>query len=56
MDIIEAEVHRGDVVFEVVANTQLLSELTVYLLKTNVKEGVNKFVDWYKSYYQINEV
>ena len=56
MDIIEAEVHRGDIIFEVGANTQLLSELTVYLLKTNVKEGVNKFVDWYKSYYQINEV
>ena len=49
------EMQQGDIAAPC-ANTQLLLELTVYLLKTNVKEGVNKFVDWYKSYYQINEV
>ena len=40
----------GDVP-ETHADISLLSEVTGYLPKTSVKEGVSKFVDWYLSFY-----
>ena len=40
----------GDVP-ETHADISLLSEVTGYLPKTSVKEGVGKFVDWYLSFY-----
>ena len=36
------------------ANTDLLKKLTGYAPKTDIKEGIKKFVDWYLSYYKIN--
>jgi len=37
------------------ANTDLLKKLTGYAPKTDIKEGIKKFVDWYLSYYKINK-
>ena len=37
------------------ANTDLLKELTGYAPKTDIKEGVKKFIDWYLSYYKIKK-
>ena len=37
------------------ANTDLLKKLTGYAPKTDIKEGVKKFIDWYLSYYKINK-
>jgi UDP-glucuronate 4-epimerase len=34
------------------ANTDLLKKLTGYAPKTNINEGVKKFVDWYINYYK----
>lgn len=34
------------------ANADLLKQLTGYKPETNVSEGVRKFVDWYRDYYQ----
>ena len=36
------------------ADTKLLEDWIKFKPKTSVKEGINKFVDWYKSYYEIN--
>ena len=36
------------------ANTDLLKKLTGYAPKTDVKDGIKKFVDWYTTYYKIN--
>ena len=36
------------------ANTELLKKLTGYTPKTNVKEGIKSFVDWYLTYYKKN--
>ncbi|MDV3482265.1 NAD-dependent epimerase/dehydratase family protein [Sphingobium yanoikuyae] len=33
------------------ADAQLLQQLTGYRPKTNIRTGVSKFVDWYRSYY-----
>ncbi len=46
------EMQKGDVP-ATWANADLLRELTGYVPKTNVKEGVRAFVDWYRDYYQI---
>ena len=35
------------------AETKLLEEWINFKPKTSVKEGISKFVDWYKSYYEI---
>lgn len=35
------------------ANAQLLNSLTGYRPKTDVTEGVSRFVDWYREYYQV---
>jgi len=35
------------------ADTKLLEEWINFKPKTTVKEGINKFVDWYKNYYEI---
>lgn len=35
------------------ANAELLTSLTGYAPQTSVPEGVQKFVDWYRDYYQI---
>jgi UDP-glucuronate 4-epimerase len=40
----------GDVI-ETYANTDLLNDITKYQPKTNYKEGIKQFVDWYRSYY-----
>ena len=37
------------------ANTDLLKKLTGYAPKTDIKEGIKKFIDWYLSYYKINK-
>ncbi len=34
------------------ANTDLLKKLTGYAPKTDIKEGIKKFVDWYINYYK----
>jgi UDP-glucuronate 4-epimerase len=34
------------------ANANLLQELTGYRPNTNIREGVKKFVSWYRDYYQ----
>ena len=34
------------------ANTELLEKWIHYKPKTTVKEGIKKFVDWYKNYYE----
>ena len=36
------------------ANTDLLKKLTGYAPKTDIKEGIKKFVDWYTTYYKNN--
>ena len=35
------------------ADTTLLTELTGYAAETNTQEGLRRFVDWYKKYYEI---
>ena len=35
------------------ADNSLLRELTGYAPQTHVREGVHKFVDWYRDYYQV---
>ncbi|RSV84576.1 protein CapI, partial [Klebsiella aerogenes] len=42
----------GDVL-ETSAETQPLFELVNFKPQTTVKDGVKKFVDWYKSYYKL---
>ena len=37
------------------ANTDLLKKLTGYAPKTDIKEGIKKFVDWYTTYYKTNK-
>ena len=33
------------------AGTQLLQSLTAFQPETNVTDGVQKFIDWYRDYY-----
>ncbi|EOU9592300.1 protein CapI, partial [Klebsiella aerogenes] len=40
-------------VLETSAETQPLFELVNFKPQTTVKDGVKKFVDWYKSYYKL---
>jgi len=42
---------KGDV-FMTLANTKLLKRITGFKPKTNYKEGVRKFVEWYLDYYK----
>ena len=42
---------KGDV-FMTLANTKLLQKITGFIPKTNYKEGVRKFVEWYLDYYK----
>ena len=42
---------KGDV-FMTLANTKLLKKITGFTPKTNYKEGVRKFVEWYLDYYK----
>jgi UDP-glucuronate 4-epimerase len=42
---------KGDVV-ETWADASLLQELTNYKAKTKYKDGIKKFIDWYKEYYK----
>jgi len=42
---------KGDV-FMTLANTKLLKKITGFIPKTNYKEGVRKFVEWYLDYYK----
>ena len=42
---------KGDV-FMTLADTKLLKKLTGIIPKTNYKEGVRKFVEWYLEYYK----
>ena len=46
------EMQKGDVP-ATWANASLLQELTGYCPQTNVDEGVAKFVNWYRDYYNI---
>ena len=34
------------------ANADLLEKLTGYRPNTNFREGISKFVEWYRDYYQ----
>ena len=43
-------IHIGDVK-ETLADTSLLKNLTNYRSKTNIREGICNFVDWYQKYY-----
>ena len=42
---------KGDVLMTL-ANTKLLKKITGFMPKTNYKEGVRKFVEWYLDYYK----
>ena len=42
---------KGDV-FMTLANTKLLKKITGIIPKTNYKEGVRKFIEWYLDYYK----
>ena len=42
---------KGDV-FTTLANTKLLKKITGFKPKTNYKEGVRKFIEWYLDYYK----
>ena len=42
---------KGDV-FMTLANTKLLKKITGFIPKTNYKEGVRKFIEWYLDYYK----
>ena len=44
---------KGDVK-RTLSNIDLLKSITGYNPKTNYKEGINKFVKWYKNYYKKN--
>lgn len=46
------EMQKGDV-FATWADATLLRNLTGYAPKTNIREGVAKFVAWYRDYYRI---
>jgi len=35
------------------ANTNKLKENFIYKLKTSARDGINKFIKWYKNYHQI---
>ena len=35
------------------ANTTLLNDLTGFTPRTNYKEGIKKFVQWYREYYNV---
>jgi UDP-glucuronate 4-epimerase len=35
------------------ADTSLLEEITSYKPKTNIKDGVNNFIAWYKEFYKV---
>ncbi|MEE9427651.1 MAG: SDR family NAD(P)-dependent oxidoreductase [Paracoccaceae bacterium] len=37
------------------ANTELLKKLTKHTPSTSVKDGIEKFVNWYKEYYDISD-
>ncbi|WP_273827526.1 SDR family NAD(P)-dependent oxidoreductase [Providencia rettgeri] len=45
------EMQLGDV-YKTYADTQDLYKVTGYTPKTNLKEGVKKFIDWYKEFYK----
>ena len=34
------------------SNIDILSNLTGFKPKTNIKLGIKKFINWYKSYYE----
>tara|TARA_B110000208_G_scaffold175867_1_gene221803 strand:+ start:315 stop:647 length:333 start_codon:yes stop_codon:yes gene_type:complete len=42
---------KGDV-FMTLANTNLLKKITGFKPKTNYKEGVRNFIEWYLDYYK----
>ncbi len=46
------EMQKGDVP-GTWANTDLLEALTGYRPNTSVKEGISRFVEWYREYYQV---
>jgi len=46
------EMQKGDVP-ATWANASLLQSLTGYCPQTNVNEGVAKFVNWYRDYYNV---
>ena len=45
------EIQLGDVP-ATWANADLLKKLTGYTPKTNFREGIYKFVEWYRDYYR----
>lgn len=47
-----AEMQKGDVI-STWADVKELQALTGYSPKTSISDGVKKFVDWYKEYYEI---
>lgn len=44
---------EGDV-YKTYASIDKLNQLTGYSPKTNIREGIHKFVSWYKEYYKIS--
>ena len=42
---------KGDVT-QTLSNTNLLKQITGYNPKTNYKEGIKKFINWYLKYYR----
>ena len=44
-------IQKGDVP-ETWADTSLLTHLTDFNLKTEVREGISKFIDWYRDFYK----
>jgi len=44
---------EGDV-YKTYASIDKLNQLTGYSPETNIREGIHKFVSWYKEYYKIS--
>ena len=47
------DLQDGDVK-ETSSNSDLLYALTGFRVQTSLKQGVSKFISWYKSYYNYN--
>ena len=45
-------IQKGDVP-ETLADVSLLKDLTGYLPKTDFKDGIAIFIEWYREYYNI---
>ena len=45
---------KGDIK-KTLSDSSLLSKIIKFKPKTSIKHGINKFIDWYLDYYNVNE-